>query len=279
MKLRAGGFALAVLGAAWALPATAQEAATVVATVNGTEITLGHLAALRAQLPAQYQQLPADVLFRGLMDQVIQQTALSQEAEKLVTRRDELTLENDRRAYLAGLVLQDAVKGAITDETVQAAYDAKYKNAEPGLEYNAAHILVKTEEEAKKLKDDLDKGADFAELARQHSTDGAAAGGGSLGWFGPGMMVKPFEDAVAALKAGEIGGPLQTQFGWHLIKLNETRAAEAPKFEEVREELAAELEQAAVEARIKAATDGATVTRSADGIDPAVLTSPTLFGN
>lgn len=279
MKLRAGGLALAVLGAAWALPATAQEAATVVATVNGTEITLGHLAALRAQLPAQYQQLPADVLFRGLLDQVIQQTALSQEAEKLVTRRDELTLENDRRAYLAGLVLQDAVKGAITDETVQAAYDAKYKNAEPGLEYNAAHILVKTEEEAKKLKDDLDKGADFAELARQHSTDGAAAGGGSLGWFGPGMMVKPFEDAVAALKAGEIGGPLQTQFGWHLIKLNETRAAEAPKFEEVREELAAELEQAAVDARIKAATDGATVTRSADGIDPAVLNSPTLFGN
>ncbi len=279
MKLRAGGLALAVLGAAWALPAAAQDAATVVATVNGTEITLGHLAALRAQLPAQYQQLPADVLFRGLLDQVIQQTALSQEAEKLVTPRDELTLENDRRAYLAGLVLQDAVKGAITDEAVQAAYDAKYKNAEPGLEYNAAHILVKTEEEAKKLKDDLDKGADFAELARQHSTDGAAQGGGSLGWFGPGMMVKPFEDAVAALKAGEIGGPLQTQFGWHLIKLNETRAAEAPPLDEVRDELAAELEQATVEARIKAAIDGATVTRTVDGLDPALLNSPALFGN
>lgn len=279
MKLRAGGFALALLGAAWTVPATAQDAATVVATVNGTEITLGHLAALRAQLPAQYQQLPADVLFRGLLDQVIQQTALSQSAEKLITRRDELTLENDRRAYLAGLVLQDAVKGAITDEAIQAAYDAKYKNAEPGMEYNASHILVKTEEEAKKLKDDLDKGADFAELARQHSTDGAAAGGGSLGWFGPGMMVKPFEDAVVAMKAGEIGGPLQTQFGWHLIKLVETRAAEAPALDDVREELAAELEQAAVEARIAAATEGATVTRSTDGLDPALLDSPTLFAN
>lgn len=279
MKLRAGGFALALLGAAWTVPATAQDAATVVATVNGTQITLGHLAALRAQLPAQYQQLPADVLFRGLLDQVIQQTALSQSAEKLVTKRDELTLENDRRAYLAGLVLQDAVKGAITDEAIQAAYDAKYKNAEPGMEYNASHILVKTEEEAKKLKDDLDKGADFAELARQHSTDGAAAGGGSLGWFGPGMMVKPFEDAVVAMKAGEIGGPLQTQFGWHLIKLVETRAAQAPALDDVREELAAELEQAAVEARIAAATEGATVTRSTDGLDPALLDSPTLFAN
>ncbi|WP_028028792.1 peptidylprolyl isomerase [Gemmobacter nectariphilus] len=279
MKLRAGGFALAVLGAAWALPVMAQDASTVVATVNGTDITLGHLAAARAQLPAQYQQLPDDVLFRGLLDQVIQQTALSQAADKLVTKRDELTLENDRRGYLAGLVLQDAVKGAVSDEALQAAYDAKYKNAAPGMEYNAAHILVKTEEEAKKLKEELDKGADFAELARQHSTDGSAAGGGSLGWFGLGMMVKPFEDAVVALKAGEIGGPLQTQFGWHLVKLNETRAAEAPKLEEVRDELAAELEQAAIDARIKAATDGATVTRTVDGIDPALLKSPTLFGN
>ncbi|GGE15610.1 peptidyl-prolyl cis-trans isomerase C [Gemmobacter megaterium] len=279
MKLHAGGFILAVLGATWAFEATAQDAATVVAKVNDTEITLGHLAALRAQLPAQYQQLPADVLFRGLLDQVIQQTALSQDAAKLITKRDELTLENDRRAYLAGLALQESVKAAITDEAIQAAYDARFATAEPGTEYNAAHILVKTEEEAAKLKTEIEGGADFAELARQHSTDGAAAGGGSLGWFGPGMMVKPFEDAVVALKAGEIGGPIQTQFGWHLIKLNETRVAEAPALEAVREELVAELEQAAVEARIKAATDGVTVIRSDEGVDPALLNSPTLFGN
>ncbi|MFN3292866.1 MAG: peptidylprolyl isomerase [Gemmobacter sp.] len=279
MARRSGALALVLCGAVWAMPAMAQDAATVVATVNGTEITLGHLAVLRSQLPEQYQQLPDDVLFRGILDQVIQQTALSQAAEGLVTRRDELALENDRRAYLAGLVLQDAVKSAITEEALQAAYDARFKDAAPGTEYNAAHILVATEDEAKAIREKLDAGADFAELARQHSTDGAAPGGGALGWFGAGQMVKPFEDAVMALQPGQIGGPVQTQFGWHLVKLNETRIAEAPKLEDVRGELISELEQATIDARIKAATEGATVTRNDAGIDPALLKSPTLFGN
>jgi peptidyl-prolyl cis-trans isomerase C len=279
MTIRAGGLALVFLGALWTGPALAQDASTVVATVNGTEITLGHLAVLRAQLPDQYQALPDDVLFRGILDQVIQQTVLSQAAGALVTPRDEIAMENDRRAYMAGLVLQEAVKAAITAEAVQKAYDARYKDAAPGTEYNASHILVADEAAAKAIRAELDGGADFAELARKHSTDGAAQGGGALGWFGPGMMVKPFEDAVVALQPGQIGGPIQTQFGWHLVKLNETRAAQAPTLDQVRDELVQEIEQATIDARIKAATDGASVTRSVDGIDPAILKSPTLFGN
>lgn len=279
MTIRSRSLALAILAAAWALPVAAQDASTVVATVNGTEITLGHLAVLRSQLPEQYQALPDDVLFKGILDQVIQQTALAQAAEGMVSRRDELALENDRRAYLAGLALQDAVKAAVTDASIQAAYDARFKDAAPGTEYNAAHILVATEDEAKKIREQLDGGADFAELARQHSTDGSAQGGGALGWFGSGQMVKPFEDAVVALQAGQIGGPIQTQFGWHLVKLVETRVAAAPSLAEVRGELVSELEQATIDARIKAAADGATVTRSDEGIDPALLKSPTLFGN
>lgn len=279
MTIRSRSLALALVGAVWAFPGMAQDASTVVATVNGTDITLGHLAVLRAQLPDQYQALPDDVLFKGILDQVIQQTALAQSAEALVTKRDEIALENDRRAYLAGLALQDAVKGAVTDAAIQAAYDARFKEAAPGTEYNAAHILVATEDEAKKIREQIDAGTDFAELARQNSTDGSAAGGGALGWFGAGQMVKPFEDAVVALQAGQVGGPIQTQFGWHLIKLIETRVASAPALEAVRGELASELEQATIDARIKAAADGATVTRNDTGIDPALLKSPTLFGN
>jgi peptidyl-prolyl cis-trans isomerase C len=275
---RAGGFAL-VLAAGLALPAMAQDASTVVATVNGTDITLGHLAVLRAQLPEQFRQLPDEMLFPGILEQVIQQTALAQASDGLVTPRDELALENDRRAYLAGVTLQAAVDAAISDEALQAAYQARYAEAAPSTEYNAAHILVATEDEAKALLAKLTEGADFAELARQHSTDGAAPGGGALGWFGPGMMVKPFEDAVIALEPGAVGGPVQTQFGWHLVKLNETRMAAAPALDDVRAELATELERAAVEARIKAATDGATITRNDEGIDPSLLSSPTLFGN
>jgi len=278
MKMRACGFALALLGATAALPALAQDASTVVATVNGKEITLGHLSVLRDQLSEQYRQLPDDVLFKGLLDQVIQQTALAAEGEGLVAKRDELTLENDRRAYMAGLALQTAVKAAVTDEALQKAWDARYKDAAPATEYNASHILVAEEEEAKKLKAEIDNGADFAELARAHSTDGSAQGGGSLGWFGLGMMVKPFEDAVLALKAGEVSAPVQTQFGWHIVKLTETRQAETPKLEDVKAELTMELEQAAVEEKIKAAETAAKIERKSDGIDPAILKSD-LFKN
>lgn len=266
-------------GALLACPAAANDAGKVVATVNGTEITLGHIALQREQLPPQYQQLPDDVLYKGILEQIIQQTVLSQTVEGKLTRRDETALENDRRAYLAGAALQGVVSVAVTEATLQAAYDARFRDAAPQTEYNASHILVESEEEAARLKAEIEAGADFAAIARQHSKDGAGPGGGNLGWFGLGMMVKPFEEAVVALAPGALGGPVQTQFGWHLIKLNETRIASAPALEEVRAELAAEIEQQAVEARIKELTDAATITRTEEAIDPAFLRDQTLFGN
>ncbi|MDO9526787.1 MAG: peptidylprolyl isomerase, partial [Gemmobacter sp.] len=171
--------------------AAASDADKVVATVNGVTITQGHIAVQREQLPAQYQQLPDDVLVKGILEQIIQQTVLSQSVGETLTRRDEIALENDRRTYLASSALQGVVAGAVTDAALEEAYNARFKDADPKTEYNAAHILVETEDEAKGLKTDIDGGADFAELAKQHSKDGAAASGGSLGWFGPGMMVKP----------------------------------------------------------------------------------------
>ncbi|PTE23743.1 peptidylprolyl isomerase [Cereibacter changlensis JA139] len=262
-----------------ALPAAAQDttASTVVATVNGTDITLGHMIALRETLPEQYQSLPDDALFNGILEQLIQQQALAQSVEGSMTPRDTLALENDRRGYLSNAALKAVVEGAVTDEALQAAYDARFKEAAPQTEYNASHILVATEEEAQKLKTEIDGGADFAELAKANSSDGAAANGGSLGWFGLGMMVKPFEDAVVNMKPGEVAGPIQTQFGWHLVKLTETRIAEAPALDEVRDELAAEIEQAAVAEHVEKLTAAATVTRAGEGIDPAKLRDQTLI--
>jgi len=260
-------------------PAAAQDASadTVVATVNGTAITLGHMIVLRASLPEQYQALPDDVLFRGILDQLIQQVALEQSLAGKITRRDELALENSRRGYLSGVALEGVVAAAVTDTALQAAYDAKYAGAGGQTEYHAAHILVDTQEKAAALKAEIDGGADFAELARANSTDGAAESGGDLGWFGPGMMVKPFEDAVLAMKPGEVAGPVQTQFGWHLIKLAETRIASAPPLDQVRDELATEIEKTAVAAAIDALTAAATVTRPGEGIDPAALKDQSLL--
>ena len=277
---------LAIVCAA-AVPAFAQDdaatapkdmtAATVVATVNGTEITLGELIVLREKLPAQYQSLPDDVLFKGLIDQAVQQSALAQSVGA-PSKRDELWIATEGRNYLAGKALQEVVKTAVTDEALQAAYDAKYAAAPAEQEFNAAHILVDSEEKAKELKAQIDGGADFAELAKANSTDtGSGANGGDLGWFRKGMMVKPFEDAVVAMKAGTVSDPIKTDFGWHIIKLNEVRDAAKPVLDDVREELASELEQKAVEAHIAKITGEAEVTRPGEGIDPAVLRDATLL--
>ena len=117
----------------------------------------------------------------------------------------------------------------------------------------------------------------FAETARANSTDGAAQNGGDLGWFGAGMMVKPFEDAVITMKPGEVKGPVKTDFGWHLIKLNETRVKAAPPIDELRPELVAELESAAVAAHVKTLTDAAKIEKPGEGIDPALLRDATLL--
>ncbi len=268
--------ACAALAVSLTTPVAAQDetpdAQTVVATVNGTEITLGHMIIARATLPEQYQQLPDEVLFKGILDQLVQQTALSQSFDGDLPPRVALSLENERRSLIAGEVVESALKSAVTEEAIKAAYDAKYAEAEPTEEYNASHILVESEEEAKAIKAELDGGADFAQLARDKSTGPSGPGGGSLGWFGPGMMVPSFEAATIALEPGTVSDPVETQFGWHVIKLNETRKADVPALDAVRAELEGEVSKAAVQETIDAVTAAADVDRSgAEGIDQSLL--------
>jgi len=263
------------LAAAVALPVAAQDEPgvdTVVATVNDTEITLGHMLVARATLPQQYQQLPDDVLFKGILDQLVQQTALADSFTGELLPRVTLSIENETRSLTAGEAIEGVMAENVSDEELQAAYDAQYKDAEPEQEFNASHILVETKEEADAIKSELDGGADFAEVAKEKSTGPSGPGGGSLGWFGPGMMVPAFEEAVAGMEAGSVSDPVETQFGWHVIKLNETRTAEAPALEDVREELETQVRQTKVQTAIESITEAAEVDRSAaEGIDPTVL--------
>lgn len=251
---------------------------TVVATVNGKDITLGEMLTVRNGLPAEYRQLPDDVLFNGILDQLVQQTALSQIGEGMMTHRDEIALEVDRRAYLAGVVLDSTAKKAVTDEALQKAYDEKYAKAEPTKEYHAAHIIVPTEDEAKAIKAEIDGGKDFAEEAKAKSQDGAAANGGDLGWFALDKMVQPFADAIAGMKDGDVVGPIQTEYGWHVVKLYGTRMAEAPKLDDVRDQLTGDLRQKAVEDRVNDTIAKAKVEKKTDGIDPAVLKDDKILG-
>ncbi len=273
------GAALAV-ATAGVVRAADPAADTVVATVNGKDITLGHMIAMRESLPPQYLQLDDKTLFDGILDQLVQQEALAEVSAAEMRKRDTLTLENQRRGYLAGVTLDETAKAAVTDAAVQALFDEKYAHAEPGKEYSAAHILVATEDEAKAIKAELDGGADFAAIAKEKSTDrGSAAAGGDLGWFGVGMMVKPFEDAVIAMKKGEVSAPVQSQFGWHIIKLNDERTAAKPTIEDVRAKLEGELQGSAVEAKVTELTGAAKVEKKVDGIDPAILKNVALIDN
>jgi peptidyl-prolyl cis-trans isomerase C len=257
-------------------PAATRE--TVVATVGGTDITLGEVLIAVAQLPPQYTQLPPDVLLEGVTNQLVQQELLAQTVTEVPARVD-LALANERRQLLAGEVVNEVIGAAVTDEALQAAYDATYAGAEPGTEWRASHILVATEEEAQAVLDRLEGGEDFAALAQELSTDtGSGAQGGDLGWFSAGMMVPEFEAGVAALEAGAVSEPVQSQFGWHLIRLDETRPLEPPALEEVQAELAEQVQQEAVAARIAELEGSVEVTRAEPGtIDPAALGDLTLL--
>lgn len=279
MAKRSGFWSVLALTAVFSSSAFAEgeTAETVVATVNGVNITLGHMIALRETLPPEYQSLPDDVLFKGIYEQLIQQEVLAQSIPELRPRAL-ATLENDKRGLVSGIAIEGIVAAAVTDEALQAAYDARFQDAAPQTEYNAAHILVATKEEADKLKADLAAGADFAELAKARSTDtGSGANGGDLGWFGLGMMVKPFEEAVVAAKVGEVSDPVQSEFGYHLVLVKETRVAEQPTLDQMRDELAAEVENAAINAKIDELTKGAAVTRDGEGLDPAILKNAALI--
>ena len=277
----AGVFFAAAL--ALALPLQAQDAPnrdTVLAEVGGTKITLGHLLAAHASLPDQFRNLPAETLFVPLIEQLIEQTIVAEQTRGALTAQEQIALENEQRAFLANVGLTRVADAAVSDDSIAAAYQAfatEFAGQEPTPEYNASHIIVETEEEAIALRAELDAGADFAALAREHSFDGAAANGGNLGWFGAGAMIPEFENAVAAMEVGSISGPLQTQFGWHLILLNETRMTTAPALEEVRDALVENIRREAAQAEMTRLKEAATITRSFEGLDPSLLTQTQLL--
>ncbi len=284
--LAAAGLALALAGAASAqdapktdAPAAAAIAATsdtVVAEVNGDQITVGHIVALASRLPEQYQTLADDVLFNGILEQLIQQSLLAQRVEG-DSKAMKYAIENERRALLATEAVDRIGNAAVTEEAVQKAYADRYTSGGAAQDFFASHILVATEEEAKAVVAELEAGADFAELAKEKSIGPSNVQGGELGWIEPGQTVAPFEAAALALKPGELSPPTETQFGWHVIKLKELRDHQPPALDEVRAEIEGELSDQAIEAAISILDEGATVVRSDENIDPSVVRKTTLL--
>jgi peptidyl-prolyl cis-trans isomerase C len=267
-------FAGTALSLFLALPVAAQDsvnAGTVLASVGETEITLGHVIAMLTVLPPEYQGLPDNVLLDGLLEQLVQQEVLAAVAENDIGLVERLGLENERRAFLAATLIDRVGNAPVSQDELQAEYNAQFGNLGPVTEYNASHILLETEADAQAVIVALGEGADFAELARERSTGPSGPNGGELGWFTAGMMVPTFEQAVFALGVGEVSAPVETQFGWHVIVLNETRDQAPPSLDDVRAELEDGLRRARVEATMQELTAAAVINRPEITIDPAVI--------
>ena len=244
-------------------PGETLSAETVIAEIDGVSVTLGELIAVRRTLPQRYQELPGEVLLEGLTRQLVNQHLLAEGARAagLDERADiRLNLRNMRTSALADAYMRERIEERVTEAAVEAAYEERYVEGEAEVEIRASHILVEEKAAAEKLKAELEEGAEFAELAREHGTDGTAQNGGDLGWFVEGDMVPEFSDAAFALEeVGTLSAPVESPFGWHLIKLTGKRDREAPPLEEVRGQIEQELTQAAQSEIVEEARAGAEV--------------------
>jgi peptidyl-prolyl cis-trans isomerase C len=223
-------------GQPWALASD-----PIVAKVNGTAITRADLEALQSQLPPFAQQQPLSALYPRLVDRLVDgklvlAKAKSEKFEQDPEVRKQIALLQDR--VIEQIWVHRQIDKQLTDEVLKKAYDESIKSFKAEDQVRARHILVPTKEEADKLLARLKKGEDFAALAKEASKDGSASSGGDLGFFGKGQMVKPFEEAAFGLKMGEVSkAPVQSQFGWHLIKVEERKPSTPPSFEESKAEL------------------------------------------
>lgn len=258
--------------AAEAPAATAPAASpdTVVATVGGETITEADLSFAAEDLTQELGQMPPEqrkpFLLRVLIDMKVMAKA-GRDAGMADT-----PLFQQRLAYLEERALRRAffaetIANAVTEEAVRADYDKFVAEFVPSDEIRASHILVADEAEANAIKTQLDGGADFATLAKEKSIDPGAANGGDLGFFSKGMMVAPFETAAFALTdIGQISAPVQSQFGWHIIKLEEKRQSAPPSFEEVAGQLQQQLLMTTFDDTVARLMDGVTI----DIPDPAL---------
>ncbi|MEI6145275.1 MAG: peptidylprolyl isomerase [Methylococcales bacterium] len=228
--------------------------ADAIAEVNGHFIAKATLDKLEKEIAERShgQVFPKE----KLIEELIQRELLVQDAEqKHLENSPEILaqLESAKKTLLTQADVQDFIKAnPVTDAEIKAEYDSKVAG-ENGTEYKARHILVKTEDEAKKIIAELDKGGDFAKLANKNSLDGKETqNGGDLGWFSAGQMVAPFSEAVVKLEKGQYTKtPVQTQFGFHVILREDSRAQTPPPLEAVKEQLMPYLQRKKVQAFVE----------------------------
>jgi peptidyl-prolyl cis-trans isomerase C len=233
---------LAAAGIATLLTGTALAGPKVLATVNGIEITERDIEIARAEIGEQIANMPVDERRRNLLLYVIENELLAEAAKKEKVAEDDAAkevMEYYRRRALHDLYYDRKIRQAVSEDAAKKTYDEQVKKIESKPEVSARHILVKTEEDALDIIERLNRGSDFAELAKEKSTGPSGAQGGDLGYFSKGQMVPEFDKVVFELKKGDISEPVKTQFGWHVIKIEDKRDSKPPAFDTVKGRLIA----------------------------------------
>jgi len=223
------------------LAAVADDA--VVAKINGVDIKQSDLDFAASEVGAQLANFPPADRRRMLLQFVIENELMAEAATQAALESGpsfDDRLKYHRRRALRDAYYDKSVRNAVTEEEAKKIFDEKIAGLKPEEEIHARHILVATEAEAKEVEERLKKGEDFATLAKEKSKDPSAEGG-DLGYFRRGQMLKPFEEAAFALKEGEISKPVQTQFGWHIIKVEEKRTRPLPTFDQVKDQIMSQL--------------------------------------
>jgi len=225
------------------LPAAADD--PVVARVNGVDIKQSDLDFAASEVGPRLASLAAVERKRVLLQYVIENELMAGAGQK--DSLDKTESFPSRAQYHQRRALRDAffdvkIKDAVTEADAKKIYDEKIVQLKPEQEVHARHILVATEAEAKEVTERLKKGEDFTAVAKEKSKD-TGAEGGDLGFFARGQMLKPFEEAAFALDVGQISEPVQTQFGWHIIKVEAKRDQPLPTFDQVKEAIIAQLVQ------------------------------------
>ena len=244
--------------------------------VNGKIIKFGSAIIAFSKLQQRNINFDKNTIFSQIVQQLVNEELLSQKIDK-ENKLTLLALEHEKRSAKAAQMVSKILKNFPNDELVKSAYQNLTNDFKGSLEYNASHILVKEEGQAKTIRKDISNGKNFEALAKEHSIGPTGKNGGNLDWFDLGSMVPEFSTALMVLSEGDISQPVQTKFGWHLIKLNKTREKKIPEFQKIRAQLVQNLRQKKINDYLNSLNENSEINFVGKNIDPNEITNIKLL--
>ncbi len=244
--------------------------------VNGKIVKFGSAIIAFSKLQQRNVNIDNNTIFSQIVQQLVNEELLSQKIDK-ENKLTVLALEHEKRSAKAAQMVSKILKNFPNDELINSAYQNLSDELKGSLEYNASHILVKEEGQAKTIRKDINNGDNFEALAKEHSIGPTGKNGGNLDWFDLSNMVPEFSTALMVLSEGDVSQPVQTKFGWHLIKLNKTREKKIPELEEIKAQLVQNLRQKKINDYLKSLTENSEINFVGKNISPNEITNMRLL--